>query len=402
MAGTCLIAGTYGLVRLGYGLFLPDIRASIGLGSAAAGYVAAGSSVAYCLGALLGLGVGGRARALVVGALATASCGAAGMALSTDVAMFVPLAVLSSVGAGLASPGMVAVIERNVRRAERDRAQAVVNAGTGPGLVAAGALALVLLPRWQLGFAVAAIVTAAAGIAVLALDRPRPAYDGPARTDGEDQPTDQDDRVDQDDEGHAWMWDLRRPAAAALLLGAGSASVWTYGRSLLVAQGAGADASVVAWMAVGVGGSATVVTAGRLARLPPPRAWLLSCGAVGVSIAVLAAGASYPALALVACAAFGWSFVAATTALIAWAGSRVPDRAAPGTSMLFVMLTLGQAAGSAAGGAIGDARGLPFAFALAAGVTAAAAAVATGRVRRPGPATAGRPGRSRPGGAGRR
>ena len=173
--GTALVAATYGLVRLAYGLFLPDIQAALDLGDRAAGYISSGGSLAYCLGALVGLVAATRPRLLVVGALVTASGGAAGMALATDTAWFAALAVLSSAGAGLASPGLVAIVARNVPVVRRDRAQAVVNSGTGPGLVAAGVLALVLLPEWRLAFAVSAVLTAAAAVGVLLLDRPDPA-----------------------------------------------------------------------------------------------------------------------------------------------------------------------------------------------------------------------------------
>ncbi len=37
VAGTAFIAATYGLVRLAYGLFLPDIQADLALDSARAG-----------------------------------------------------------------------------------------------------------------------------------------------------------------------------------------------------------------------------------------------------------------------------------------------------------------------------------------------------------------------------
>ena len=65
VAGTALIAGTYGLVRLAYGLFLPDIDASLSLGPTLAALVSSGGSLAYCAGALVGLvapdGTGARA-----------------------------------------------------------------------------------------------------------------------------------------------------------------------------------------------------------------------------------------------------------------------------------------------------------------------------------------------------
>lgn len=357
VAGTGVVAGTYGLVRLAYGLFLPGIQDSTGLTAAQAGYVSSGASVAYCAGALAGMVVAHRPRLLVVGALATACLGSVAMALAPGSGVLVPAAVVSSAGAGLASPGLVGVVARAVAEEHRDRAQAVVNSGTGPGLVVAGLLALVL-PDWRWGFAAAAALTAAAGVAVLLLDRPD-AGAGPPAPD-------------------AWSWDvvaaLRVPALGALLLGAASASVWTYGRTFLVDEGLGTTTSVLAWIAVGVGGTATVATAGRQAALGPTRAWSLTTAAVAVSVAGVALGADRAPVALAACLLFGWAFVAASSALIAWAAHLVPGRAAGGTAALFVALVLGQAVGSSAVGALADALGTPTAF-LAAAATSLAAAV---------------------------
>ncbi|MCD4534366.1 MFS transporter [Nocardioides sp. cx-169] len=359
VAGTSLIAGTYGLVRLAYGLFLPDIRDSLEMSSAMAGYVASGASVAYVAGAVFGLAAATQARRLVVGALLTASVGAVGMALSPSQALFVPWAVVSSMGAGLASPGLVAVVQRNVSPEREARAQARVNAGTGPGLVAAGLLALVLLPDWRLGFVVSAVLTAAAGIAVLVLDRP--AVGGETRADPA-APRKWD-----------WVAGLWLPALAALLLGAASAVVWTYGRTQVIDEGASGSAATVAWIALGLGGTLAVVTARRMSAMRPERAWLLTNAGVAVSVAALGLGAGQLTVAVLACAVFGWSFVTATSALIAWSSHLVPDEAAPGTSLLFITLMLGQAAGSAAAGAVAERHGLTTAFLLAAAVTAGAA-----------------------------
>src|SRR4051794_9524364 len=165
ITGTALIAGTYGLVRLAYGLYLSDIQASLGLSSASLGYISSGASVAYAVGALVGLVADRRPRALVLGALLTGSVGSAGMALAPGAAVFVPTAILASAGAGLASPGMVGLVARSVPAPRIGRAQAVVNSGTGPGLVGAAVLAIVLLPHWRWGFAAGALFTAAAGVA---------------------------------------------------------------------------------------------------------------------------------------------------------------------------------------------------------------------------------------------
>ncbi|WP_322919676.1 MFS transporter [Nocardioides renjunii] len=368
VAGTCLIAGTYGLVRLAYGLFLPDISASVAMSTAVAGYVASAASAAYCLGALAAVVVDHRPRTLVVAAVTTASGGALAMAMSDGLALLAPAVVVASAGAGLASPGLVAVVARGVAAPRTAAAQATVNAGTGPGLVAAGLLALAL-PDWRAAFVASAVVTAAAGAGVLLLDRRGQAR--PAEEVADEQATG----------GLRWMLALRVPAAGALLLGAATAATWTYGRTQVAATGAGSTETVLAWIALGVGGTATVLTARRLGALPPARAWLLTALVVAVATAGLASTTAPLLLLVLACGAFGWGFVAASSALIAWAGDLVADRAAAGTSVLFVALVLGQAAGAAAAGALAGRIGLPPVFLLAAGVAVLAAACCATRFR---------------------
>ncbi|MGU3408989.1 hypothetical protein ACLBWP_02685 [Microbacterium sp. M1A1_1b] len=108
VAGTALIAVTYGLVRLAYGLVLPDVRADLDVDAVAAGSISAGASMLYCVGAVTGFLAAARApRTLVVLAAGTAALGALGVAVSPSAAVFGASAVLASAGAGLASPALV-------------------------------------------------------------------------------------------------------------------------------------------------------------------------------------------------------------------------------------------------------------------------------------------------------
>ncbi len=282
------------------------------------------------------------------------------MALAPTVAPFAFFAVLSSMGAGLASPGLVAVIARNVDSARQDRAQAMVNAGVGPGLVAAGALALFVLPDWRLAWTLVAIVTALAAAAVLVLDRPGA---GPAESRATAPPS------------RTWFHRHRVPFVSAVLLGAATAAVWTYGRSHLVAAGATERGSIAAWIALGAGGAAAIVTARGLSTLPATRAWAVTVGSVALATVGLGVAAGSLPSALLACAVFGWGFTAATSALITWATRIDPDRAAGGTSLLFVALVLGQALGSTAAGLLAEQQGLGPAFLASAAVAATAAAL---------------------------
>ncbi len=182
--GLGTIAATYGLVRLALGLFLPDVQRDLGFGAAVGGAVSSGASVLYCVGALVGFVSAGRsARRLVAAATLAAGLGAVVMAAAPTALVFGAAAVVASTGAGLASPALVQLVRERVAAEGRSRAQAVVNAGTGPGLVVAGLLALLLLPEWRAAWTAAGAVTLLVGAAtLLAAGRPsgRPATENPS------------------------------------------------------------------------------------------------------------------------------------------------------------------------------------------------------------------------------
>lgn len=360
-ASTALIAVTYGLVRLAYGLYLPEIQADLLFGAGVAGAISSGGSLAYVVGAVMGFAAAGRHfRALVVAAGTTAGIGAAGMALAPDVAPFALAAVLGSAGAGLASPALVSILQRGLDDERQTGAQAVVNAGTGPGLVAAGVLAFVLLPQWRLAWFVAAGAAVVAAGAVLVLERrasvARPASAArtaaraaaptasgtPSRTG----PSAADAPSPRLLPPLGWFVAHRWVLLAALLAGGASAGVWNYGRTLLADAGVPAGVSVWAWVCLGAGGTAVIVTARPLSRLAPQALWTLTLAVMAAGTAGLAALPGVVPAALIACAAFGWAYTAATGALIAWTAGIDPARAASGTALLFVLLVLGQAVGA--------------------------------------------------------
>jgi predicted MFS family arabinose efflux permease len=366
VAGLAFIASTYGLVRLAYGLFLPDVQADLGLGDRAAGYVSSGASLAYCAGAIVGLVADRRPRTVLVAAALTGVVGATGMALAPGTGAFAAAAVLASSSAGLASPALVAIVDRRVAVDRRARAQAVVNSGTGPGLVAAGLLAVVLLPDWRAGFAAGAAATLLCGVLVLLLARG--GSSGPATPETPD--------AHGYGAGRAATYQLLVPALGALGLGAASAAAWTYGRAHLAAQGLGETTTTVAWIGIGVGGTATVLTARRLASRSPRVGWAVTVATVAGALVLLGTAGRTPVLAVLACALFGWGFVAATSALIVWAAELRPQAPAAVTAGFFVLLVLGQALGSALAGEVTARSGSGAAFLLA-GVVALAACAAS-------------------------
>jgi len=364
-AGSGLIAATYGLVRLAYGLFLPDVQAELDFAAATAGLISSGASVMYCLGATVGFAVASRRpRTLVIVAASSASVGAAGMAASPSTAAFAAFAIISSAGAGLASPGLVSIVQRNVPvGAIADRSQAIVNAGTGPGLVAAGILALMLLPNWRLAWFIVAAFTVAIGVAVLGLDRNQGREVAETDSSGPLIPP------------RSWFRDHRHIILAAVFLGVGSAAVWNYGRTHLADAGVSEAASVAAWIALGVGGTAVIGTARLMSARAPSSAWTITTLTVAAATATLALAPDTNMVVLVACAAFGWGYTAATGALIAWTTRIDAARAPAGTSVLFVILVFGQGLGAAAIGALASWGGFAIAFLVASALTLAAATI---------------------------
>lgn len=145
--------------------------------------------------------------------------------------------------------------------------------------------------------------------------------------------------------------------------------------------GASVVVSVSAWIALGIGGAAVVVSARWTNGLRARTLWAVTAGSVAVAVVVLGALPQATVAALLACAVFGWGYTAATGALIAWTTEIDAERSSAGTSMLFVALVLGQAVGAAGAGALVGAIGFVVTFVVGAGVTAASAVPAV--VRRP-------------------
>lgn len=380
-SGLGLVAATYGLVRLAFGLFLPDVQRDLGFGADVGGAVSSGASVLYCTGAVVGFLLADRAaRELVVGAALTAGLGAITTAASATTLVFGVAAVVASTGAGLASPAMVQLVAGRLDGAARDRAQAVVNSGTGPGLVAAGVLALVLLPDWRTAWAAAGVVTLLVGAVVfLAAGRGAPdARSAPAQSSALRHPAVRRSAPRRPAlraalPGRSWFGAQVVPVVVALLFGAGSAVVWTYGRSALVGAGVPSGLTVVAWIALGVGGASVAVTARWTSMLPAARLWLLTTTLAAVAVLTLGLLPHVVGAALVACALFGWGYTAATGALIAWTTEIDQGHAAAGTALLFVVLVAGQALGAAAAGVLVGPAGTAKTFTAAAAVVAVAA-----------------------------
>jgi len=332
-SGMALIAATYGLARFGYGLFLPRFSETFQMGSATAGFIQAGSFLSFCLAAVLALRLAARPRLVVMCAGITAALGSTGVAVAPNVDVLGMSVVLAGAGAGFATPGLVTFIERNIAPACQESAQTIVNAGTGAGIVVAGILMLLTTDQWRLGWVAIAALVAMAAIATLRADRAA----------GRDRAAGLPSQVRARD-----LAPLAWPIAAAVLAGASSAAVWTFGRTVMAASRTGEEAySILAWMVLGAFG-VLGAAAGKIVQVWSLRtAWNLTSLAMAVATIVLGLAPAIPFTAYSSVALFGASYTALCGVLIIWAVRIVPDRAAEGTAVLFIALAIGLALGSA-------------------------------------------------------
>lgn len=365
ISATALIAATYGLARFGYGLFVPAFAESFDLTPTVTGSISSGSFVSYCFAAAVAYRLARAPRLTVILAGTVAAIGSAGVALSGSAGMLAVSMLIAGGGAGFASPGLVTLVQEKVSSGGSARAQALVNSGTGFGVVVAGPLALLLADQWRTAWWIIAAANAAAMVAVL-----RSA--GSHRTTTTARPT---FRLTE-------LKPLGVAAAAAALAGLSSAAVWTFGKSLVTTEGALSDsAATIFWVCLGAAGIAGAFSGDLVIRWGLRRAWFATALLMGSATLILGVlPASVPAV-FAGGALFGASYVALSGVLIAWAAELLPERAAAGTAVLFITLALGQAVGAVLIGWLLDATTPLLAFVAAAAVAVVSVLPAVRRAR---------------------
>ncbi|MBD8504959.1 YbfB/YjiJ family MFS transporter [Hoyosella sp. G463] len=361
ISGMALIAATYGLARFGFGLFLPRFTDAFQIGPSVSGLIQSGSFLSFCLAAVMAARIAARPRLVVACAGTTATLGSMGIASAPSAIILAPSTILAGAGAGFATPGLVALVERNIPRQRRDSAGTIVNAGTGAGIVAAGILLLLTSSQWRLGWLAIAALASLATIATLRSDR------------AADEPPDPPQRA-------SILAPLRLALVAAGLAGASSAAIWTFGRTVMVdSRTEGETYSIIAWMVLGAFGVLGAI-AGRLAHAMSLRAaWMLTASAMAASAIVLAAAPAAPLASYASVAVFGATYTAVCGLLIVWASRVVPGHAAQGTAALFIALATAQAFGAALIGVILGSTSPLVAFGIAAAVGFLAVLPATRR-----------------------
>jgi predicted MFS family arabinose efflux permease len=358
-AGLAAIGVSFGFARYGFGLFLPELRATFGLDVATVGLIGSGTYAGYLaaltLVGLLSARLGPRPLIIAAGACATAGLALVSVADSTPV--LVAGLLLAGTSSGWAWAPYSDVVRAMVDPDSRERVLAIVPNGTAFGTVIAGVLALAVpwRPAW--------VLFAAGALAVTLYN--------------------------------AWLLrDLRRPervatqrirpttAAVPLFVSAFSYGVvgsvyWTFAVDMIADDTAGP----LFWTLIGVAGLGGLLTDRALTLFGLRRTHALLFGALAAAVAVLAlAPGELPAIGLSALL-YGPAFMAVAAILTVWSYRVFPERPAAGFSAVVFCLGLGTIAGPVTLGAFAAGHGLPAAFLLTAGLAAATVVARPATVR---------------------
>ena len=169
------------------------------------------------------------------------------------------------------------------------------------------------------------------------------------------------------------MRTLRRPLAAAVVAGAGSASVWTFGRDLMTAAGLPSAVTGLLWCLLGAAGLVGGLSGRLVERVGVRTAWPVSVALCAASVLLLASSPGSVPSAAVSLTCFGTAFVGLSGVLIAWGAEAAPHAAGQAAAVVFIGLTAGQALGAVVLGALAGTTGAPATFVVAAGLLALAA-----------------------------
>ncbi|MFS8097373.1 MFS transporter [Lentzea alba] len=363
-AGTALIGVCYGFARFAYGLFGPVFQRQFTLDATLLGTIGAGSYVGYGVaitaGFVLTNRLGPRVVAAAAGALA--AVGTALVATSVNGAMLAVGILVAGASTGLASPPMAEAIARAVDSERQDRAQSVVNAGTGIGVLLSGPIAMVLLDGWRFAWATFAVLSAAVTWWIVATV-PRGRH------------------LQSSERGSLFPPGAGPVLVAAFLLGLASSAVWTFGRDVVQA---GPTVATIMWSLIGLAGMLGAFSGHLTGTVGLRTSWTLVLVLLSATTAALALWPASVMVTLVAAGLFGAAYITLCGVLLVWSTRVHIGRPATGVGTSFLMIAVGQAAGAPLAGVVVDHTGHLSAFLACAAVGLLGAAVRPGeRLTRP-------------------
>ena len=362
-AGVAVVGVTFGMARYGFGLLAPDIRASFSLSSSALGVLAAASYAAYLVTSVAAGALTARAGARLTvaagGLLAAAGMTVAGLATGPGT-LFAGLLIAGS-SAGLVFPPFSDVVARRTEARLRPRVLAAISAGTGWGICVAAPIALAVGESWRTAWLLfAALAAAATAWAVMVLP-PSEARGDPI-------------------EPIRLSWFVC-PRSGPLLAGAAgvglaSSAYWTFAVDYLDGTGhLGRPESRAFLIAVGLASVAGTVSGDLVRRVGGRLTFALALAGEAAALVLLGFWPGNLVLVAVSALLFGAAYNVVVAVQVIWSARVYEARPSTGLAAIMAMLALGLLLGPPLLGALADAAGFRTAFALAAVLALATAAL---------------------------
>lgn len=367
--GVLVVGVGYGLARYTYGLFVPEIRSELGLSTEIIGLIASGSYVGFLLASAITGAIASRTgpRLPVMAGALSAAVGMLFIALSSGPGLLAVGVLLAGMSPGFAYAPFSDAVVRLIAVEKQGRTYAIINAGTGFGVLIAGPVAIWASDSWRsawLVFAALALVAAIWNGWIL----PSGSYDESNSAEGSRIPS------------LSWQWlfgvKSTKLFSVALVVGVASSAYWTFAVDLISQEASGANGNgALFWTVVGASGILGAAAGDSISRFGLKRTLLWTILALASATVLLAlAPASLP-IALVSAVLFGASFINLMGVIGVWSMNVFHDRPSAGFGAAFFLVSFGQLIGPTAFAILAGLSSLTAAFYVAATITVATALI---------------------------
>lgn len=359
IAGTSLIAVTYGMARFSWGLMLPEVIVDIPFSPQMAGVISACSFAAYCLAIVASSVLDDRfgPRWMAAAAACCAAAGLAVIAVAGSPAMLAAGLFIAGLSPGLASPSLAAAVDQVVDPETQPTLNTIINSGTSAGIILSVPVLYFLPGGWRAACLVFTLFALACLPAILR-------YVPPGQTTARETPP-------------GWRETLLQRAMLNLMLiaffsGIASSAWWNFGPDVL-RHHINVEAGTVnlLWLVGGGAGVMGALTGPLAERIGMKQVYRLSQLAMAVPLVLLAVSQQMHGWLFLAVACCGAGYVTLSGVLLVSGVAVTKNAPATGVAAVFFALAAGQVAGSVLFGQLSAVAGVVPALLTFAAISAA-------------------------------